>query len=241
VRTDRSFVPAYFKLADDVKRRIIAGELKPGDMIPGESQFCVEYGISKMTVRQGLRLLAEEGMIESFRGKGTFVTRPRYNELTLELPDSQSVSSEGANAKLLGVDVIIANNEVASILKLRSRTKILQVRKLLLLDSRPVAFDRRFIIYRKGQPVIEEGIHYAAFPEFVSKHMGLTASRNKVTFSAVSLDEETARMLGTSTGKPALRIEQLVLGGEDQPLGWSVMICDGERYRLQAVTKGFFE
>jgi GntR family transcriptional regulator len=239
MKTNESFIPVYFRLADDIKQRIVSGSLKPGDVVPSEAQLCSQYGISRMTARQGLRLLAEEGLIESFRGRGTFVTHPKFNQLTLELPDSPHNSLKKPKMQLLGVDVISADNTVASALKLRGKGKIVRFRKLYLLNNKPIAIDCRYIVYRQGQPVVEREIHYAAFPEFVTKHTGLAANRNQVTLSAVLLDGPTAEMLGSTEGKPGLKIEQLVFGTDNQRLGWSVMICHGERYRLQALTKTF--
>jgi GntR family transcriptional regulator len=235
----KSFFPLYFRLAEDIRRRIASGDLKPGDLVPSEAQLCGLYGISRMTVRQGLKLLAEEGLIESFRGRGTFVTHPKFNRLILELPDSRHNPLGDTKLRLLGIDVISADIGVASVLKIRTRAKVIRFRKLYLLDNRPIATDNRFIVYRQGQPVVEKEIHYAAFPEFVARHTGLAANRNEVTFSAVLLDRDTALTLATVEGKPGLRIEQLVFGADEQRLGWSVMICDGERYRLQGLTRSF--
>ena len=64
-------MPAYFQIADDLSIEIEAGSLRPGDLIPSESQLCERYGISRMTVRQGLNLLSDAGYIHSVAGKGS--------------------------------------------------------------------------------------------------------------------------------------------------------------------------
>jgi GntR family transcriptional regulator len=241
MRTNESFIPIYYRLAEDIKEQIISGILKAGDMIPSESQLCSQYNITKMTARQGLRLLNEEGLIESFRGKGSFVKQPKFKELILELPDSHYNTLNESNMKLLGVDVIIADNTIASILKLRAGSKVIRFSKLYFEENKPIAVDKRFIIYHRGQPVIEEEIHYAAFPEVVAQHTGLITTRNQVTLSAISIDKETAQLLKTNQNTPGLKIEQLVFGVQDQPLGCSIIICEGERYKLNALTKTFFQ
>lgn len=241
MKTSESFIPIYYRLADDIKQQIISGQLKPGDSTPTESQLCNQYGISRMTVRQGLKLLAEEGLVESFRGKGSFVTYPKFNELLIELPDSQFNNLKEANMRLLGVDVVLADRHIASALKLRIGSKVIRLRKLYLSSDEPIALDTRYIIYRKGQPVIENEIHYAAFPKFVTSHTGFVSIRNQVTFSAILIDNEVSKILETTESKPGLKIEQLVFGAKDQPLGWSIIICNGEKYSLNGSTKTYIE
>lgn len=240
MKTRESFIPAYFQLAEDIREQILSGRLKPGDALPTESQLGVQYGISKMTVRNGLKLLADEGLIESFRGKGSFVSSPKLNELILELSDSSFEISENNAVKLLGVDIVSADEEVASTLQLKPGSKVLRFRRLYEVNDEPVAIELRYIIYYRGQPVIEQEIHYAAFPEVVASHTGIVSERNQVTISSVALPSKEAEILCANVGIPALKIEQLVYGGKDVPLGLSVMTCHGEKYRLVASTKKFF-
>ncbi|MCR4435468.1 MAG: GntR family transcriptional regulator [Clostridiales bacterium] len=239
MKTSESFIPIYFKLAEDIKQQVFSGKLKPGDMLPTEAQLCSQYGISRMTARQGLKLLVDEGMVESFRGKGSFVAQPKFNQLMLELPDSHFHLQENASVQLLGVDIIPADSTVASVLKLKTNSKVIRIKKLYLTENEPVALDTRYIIYHRRQPVVENEINYAAFPKEVARHTGVALIRNQVTFSAVPLDKNLAQQLGTTEGKPALQIEQLVFGGQEQPLGWSIIICNGEKYRMNAITKTY--
>lgn len=241
MKTSESFIPIYYRLADDIKQQIISGQLKPGDTVPTELQLCNQYGISRMTVRQGIKLLTEEGLVESFRGKGSFVTSPKFNELMIELPDSKFNTLKEADMHLLSVDVISADSNVSSALKLRIGSKVIRLCKLYFSNEQPIALDTRYIIYHKGQPVVENEIHYAAFPKFLTNHTGFVAIRNQVTFSAILINNEVSKILETTEGKPGFKIEQLVFGAKDQPLGWSIIICNGEKYSLNGFTKTFFQ
>ncbi|MFM9627318.1 GntR family transcriptional regulator [Streptomyces galilaeus] len=63
----------YMAVADDVARRIAAGELNRGDRVPGELQMAETYGIARMTVARAIKELRERGLVQTVRGKGTFV------------------------------------------------------------------------------------------------------------------------------------------------------------------------
>ena len=59
-----------------ITERIVAGELRTGDALPTEAEMSVEYGVSRSSVREALRVLAEKGMIEVRHGLGTRVNPP---------------------------------------------------------------------------------------------------------------------------------------------------------------------
>lgn len=67
--------PRYLELADDLRARIREGGFVSADNFPTESALCAHYGVSRFTVREALRTLQNEGLIQRRRGSGT-VVRP---------------------------------------------------------------------------------------------------------------------------------------------------------------------
>ncbi|MGH3192628.1 MAG: GntR family transcriptional regulator [Streptosporangiaceae bacterium] len=70
-----SSVPLYLQLAAILRRQIEAGELV--SRVPSVRTLAQEYGVSHITAGKALSVLREEGLIESVRGKGAYVIRPR--------------------------------------------------------------------------------------------------------------------------------------------------------------------
>ncbi|MEU6406336.1 GntR family transcriptional regulator [Streptomyces sp. NPDC046985] len=68
---------AYEGIADDLRQRIRAGELKPGERLPAETKLVDQYRKSLPTVRQALGVLQAEGLIEKQHGRGNAVRKPR--------------------------------------------------------------------------------------------------------------------------------------------------------------------
>src|SRR5207253_1988160 len=75
--------PEYLRIAADLRRRIApGGEYGPGDRIPTLPELCEQYGVSEITVRNALRLLANEGLVESRARAGTIVrARPAVHRM----------------------------------------------------------------------------------------------------------------------------------------------------------------
>ncbi len=65
-------LPLYVQLADTVREQIRTGQIKVGDMLPSENEMIRQYGVARLTVREALGILVNEGLLEKRHGKGTF-------------------------------------------------------------------------------------------------------------------------------------------------------------------------
>ncbi|MDO9487793.1 MAG: GntR family transcriptional regulator [Sphingomonadaceae bacterium] len=74
---------SYFHAADQMRTRIIAGQLAPGERLPPENELAAELNVSRTTAREALRLLASEKLVETKRGArgGVFIMHPTHNDL----------------------------------------------------------------------------------------------------------------------------------------------------------------
>lgn len=70
-RTTRT--PRYLELADDLRGQISRGDFPEPDQFPTEAMLCLRYGVSRFTVREALRTLQQEGLIQRRRGSGTVI------------------------------------------------------------------------------------------------------------------------------------------------------------------------
>ncbi|MGH3933772.1 MAG: GntR family transcriptional regulator [Pseudonocardiaceae bacterium] len=70
---DRSDRPIFQQIADELRKRITSGTYLPGSKVPSETDLVAEFGVTRLTVRRGLAVLANEGLTEPQRGKGVFV------------------------------------------------------------------------------------------------------------------------------------------------------------------------
>jgi DNA-binding GntR family transcriptional regulator len=95
--TDEFPLPKYARVVTELRRRIEAGEYRPGDMLPSESQLVREFGIGRTTIVRALQILKDDGWISREHGLGSYVkARPaggeknstRLGRAVLELPET---------------------------------------------------------------------------------------------------------------------------------------------------------
>lgn len=77
--------PAYQRVADAIEREIINGRIKPGEPIGTEQQLVEQFGVNRSTVREGIRVLEEGGLIRRDSSRRLHACLPRYNKLATRL------------------------------------------------------------------------------------------------------------------------------------------------------------
>ncbi|MBE0688524.1 MAG: GntR family transcriptional regulator, partial [Anaerolineae bacterium] len=115
-RIDRdSYEPAYSQLAAILRRKIAEGIYRPGDQLPSEAQLCRGYDVSPMTVRRSINLLADQDVVSTAQGRGTFVKPLEISTATFHLQELHDLFSAdgGAIVRLLDVRVVSADERTA--------------------------------------------------------------------------------------------------------------------------------
>jgi GntR family transcriptional regulator len=90
--------PMYRQIADDLRRRIEAGELRPGERLGTEIELRDTYGASRNTIRDAIKLLMTRGLVETRPGQGTFVAEeinPLVTTLTADPEAGRGGGEEG--------------------------------------------------------------------------------------------------------------------------------------------------
>ena len=67
-------IPRYVQLADLFRQRVDKGEWGPGTTLPSIDELMEQFDVARVTIRQAIALLADEGLLSPQRGRGTFVT-----------------------------------------------------------------------------------------------------------------------------------------------------------------------
>ena len=75
------------QIAAQLHQALVAGALKPGDRLPSEAQLAEGFAVSRGTLREAVKLLRGQGLLETQRGSkgGHFVAKPRADDLAAEL------------------------------------------------------------------------------------------------------------------------------------------------------------
>ena len=82
----------YEQLAERIRQQVLSGALNPGDKLPNERIFARDYGVSRTVVREAVKTLQQDGLIEVKAGLGTFVVDATDKAFTQSLSLLMSVN-----------------------------------------------------------------------------------------------------------------------------------------------------
>lgn len=142
----KSPIPAYYQLKNIIMEKINSGEYAENSLIPSERELSDSSGISRMTVRQALTQLVQEGTLYRERGKGTFVAKSKIAQKNIS-SFSQTVRNKGMQPKteVLKLEKIKAPENIKKMLELEDNDLVYNVKRLRFANDVPVAIEENFI------------------------------------------------------------------------------------------------
>jgi GntR family transcriptional regulator len=212
----------------------------PGERLPAEVNLCREFGTSRITVQQALRLLEKEGVIRRERGRGTFyIGEPPAVEAKLSgILDSVMQFREGARAQVLGKKLMAATPRLARRLQIPIDAPIWSIDRVAVLDDHPVLFTTAFIPREIGELLIDdEELTVRTVASILQDKHGIELTSVQQTIAATLADPAFAAPLGVDVGAPVLEVERVYLGTDGKPVNFSITFYRTDRYRLEIATK----
>jgi GntR family transcriptional regulator len=158
---------------------------RPGAPLPSEAELCERFSVSRMTVRQALQELTNDGLVERRRGQGTFVAhRPVHRRPGVFLSFTEEMNRRGmqASSRLLNAGMDDPRRSEALDLGLAPGSQVLRVVRVRLADGVPVALEDAALVPELGG-VLEEDLAVGSLHGALERR-GVVATRATGTITA---------------------------------------------------------
>jgi DNA-binding GntR family transcriptional regulator len=227
--------PAYLRISSTLADRITSGVYAAGSRLPSGTELCREFGVSPMTVRRALAVLDNQRLVSGEKGRGVFVRSLGLSDSTFRL-DSLSGEwlDESAEIRLLSASMVRADKQVAAMLGLSLRDRVIYLRRLVLHDGSPAMYHTEYITYDPRQPFVESQLQLTSLHAFLDSGRAQRFPRGELTLSAVKLDADGAATLGQPEGAIALCLEHVFQDADRTPVSWGWFLLRAELFRLRA-------
>ncbi len=243
--------PMYRHIADDLRSKISSGELAPNAKLPTEGELSEHYDASRNTVREAIRRLTDEGLLESRPGQGTFVARKIDPFVTVLTADPKTGFGGGETVayrsevrekhrepttSIPKVEVLTASDAVADLLDIPRGTQVVSRSQIRYIDETPWSLQTSFYLMdfiTKGatkllmaQDIEEGSVRYLA-DEFGVRQ---TSYRDWITGRLATEDEQDLFGIGHNA---AVFVDSRVTFDQDNvPVRLTVTIFPVDRNQL---------
>lgn len=196
-------VPKYLRIHGEMRDRISSGQWPSGTPLPSQQDLAAQFGVSVMTLRQALQLLADEGLIHSRHGSGTYVSARFAYDLGHLRSFADDLAAQGAQitTRVLAAGVVTPPADVAA--RLAAPAGVLRLRRLRLSTGRPVIVQTSYLPAALADAIEPDDLTQRGLYAILAGH-GLAVSRATETIIPVTLGPDDARDLARTEASPAL-------------------------------------
>jgi GntR family transcriptional regulator len=218
-------IPLYYQLENVLREKIASGAFAPGDRLPTESELIKQYGVSRITVRQALGTLAEDGLIERHQGRGTFIAQRRTRKrkfngithLTGSLDELIEMGSD-VHIKVLEFNLVEADKNEAEIFQVKVGTPVYRLKRLRLYEDKPYSLIVNYLPAEIGSQLTQEELSSGAILKMIETKFGVHLNEAKQQIKAELADPYAAGQLNVRVGSPLLSIERTVFADDGKPV-----------------------
>ncbi|UQZ88902.1 GntR family transcriptional regulator [Deltaproteobacteria bacterium Smac51] len=213
--------PAYAQLAAIIKGMIATGEYQPGDKIPSESSISRSYGLSLMTVRQAVGLLAEQGLLRRVHGSGTYVCGPDWVRATFSLEGLLDLLNDksGITIKILKAGIAAAKPKAAEALGVKQGAPIVTLKRLVSHNGHPFLLNNAYLRFDPKSPIVESELEVSSLSGLFTGQGNNFIKKALLKVEPISLSQTEAGYLKSDTEEAAFKIRYTFFDYTDSPVG----------------------
>ena len=239
--SDQNPLPFYQQLYAILRDEIISGRWKPGDMLPSETELIEQFEVSRITVRQALELLVEEGLIYRRRGRGTFVAVPGIEQgLNRIVSFTADMRRRGLRpeTEVISKSVLPAPEDIAAKLQVPVGEDLARYERLRLADGEPMSVEISHLVLRYCPGILEKNYAVRPLREELEQTYNIFLVHAQQTIHAIAASKALSKQLMVPTGAPLFFIERVSYSQQDIPVEFLQLYHRGDRYALYNELRG---
>ncbi len=235
--------PLYTQIKEALRARILDGSYAIFDRMPSESELMKRFSVSRVTARQAVSQLCQEGLVFKVQGKGSYVSRPQVSQsLTVLQGLGEAVRESGhvASSRLLGSRFFAPDDTLRARLQIAPPGRVGEIRRVRYLDGAPVSLDISYFREATAEALLAHDLGTRDIFAILENDLQCPLGHAELDIGAVAADVDAAHALEILPGSPILRMDRLTFDRDGRPLDYEHLYCRGDqwRYRLRIERHG---
>jgi GntR family transcriptional regulator len=194
----RAGVPLYLQIKEHLLSKIDAGTWPEESMIPTESELCEQYDVSKITVREAIKLLVSDGRLSRIPGKGTFITRQKIEQkLDRFFSFTRWARQNGLEpaSRILKVETLPCDVHIARHLEIAEGDPVTRVERLRLGNGEPLMLEVIWVPSRLCPDLHIHDLANVPLNDILQNDYGLSLVRALESIEPQTADAYISRLL----------------------------------------------
>ena len=208
----QSKLPLYQQLYEMLRGNIMRGEWKPGDLIPAESELIEQYGVSRITVRQVLDMLVQEGLIYRQRGRGSFVAHPTVEQVLQRLGQLYRRHAPtrfcAQHARALQRPPPRAGRHRTALAGAPGE-ELARIERVRLADGEPMSVEEAYLVHRFVPGILQQDFITNPMRELIDRQYNIRWERARQVIRAINATRALAETLSVRPNAALLFIERV--------------------------------
>ncbi|MDR2460967.1 MAG: GntR family transcriptional regulator [Deltaproteobacteria bacterium] len=225
-------IPQYQKFAEQMRSLILDGSYTSGQRIPSEASLSKDSGLSVLTVRQGLSVLVDEGLIVRQTGRGSFVTELNWLKASFTVGGLEEwIESHDFKASMSSFRVYEAQSPVTTLLKVPPKTPLGFIQHRLMVHKDTLMLHEGYVILDPKRPLLEAELAISFLIGVVKGVQGLIKGAS-LEMKPHLLSDNEAQLLDLDVGAPAFSLDYVFFDAAKEPISCGSFICPSGSIKL---------
>lgn len=224
-----------YQLKSSLLEKIETRIWSPGIQISSERELCEEYGVSRMTVREVLKELVQQGYLVRRQGKGTFVSMPQFvNEFSSSYSLSQQIEKEGLTSdfKILSFKTCAPSQELQELFGLSPSEPVWELTRLRVIGNEPFAWERAYTPFSVMEGATEEQLEKEGLYLTIYRNSGLMAEEADVESEAVNCPVDIISLLDLKNNAAVMHLTR-VTKAQQRNIEYCESYVRSDRYKYR--------
>lgn len=231
--------PKYRQIADYIREKIAQGELTPGDALPTESALQEQFAVSRVTVRQALKQLTEQSIIESIQGSGSYVKEERVNYDIYQLTSFYEKLADRnveTHSEVHVFEVIKTDDSLAEKLQVTPGEKAWHVKRVRFIKQKPVTLEETWMPLSLFPDLTWEVMENSKY-HFIENVKKMVIDRSEQEILPQLPTPEVVSTLGVDPAKPILEKVSRGFLKDGRVFEYSSNLFKSDDYKFTLVAK----
>lgn len=226
--------PVYIQIHNHLRKDIEAGKWQIGDRIPSERDLAVTFNVSRMTLRQAIQTLVDEGILERRIGAGTYVANQKVQEKVsgvTSFTDLMLAQGKKPSSKTISYHVAKPSLSESEKLQLHDGDQVIRMERIRYGDEVPICFEVATVPYELIKNFSKSEVT-KSFYDTLEKKGHFVIGGAQQTVSAMLASERIAEYLNIKRGDAIMRLRQISFLQGGRPFEYVRTQYVGERFEL---------